>query len=230
MPMRDPVQENGGTFAMPSEIQNGAMLIGTLSQVECKPYAGPPHFSADGAQKQEWSIVWHFTLREHSTLARVYGNDGELYEMWRFTSDATSRGSFGRGVIEALAGREVTDGEMGQLLAADPDHMPTKLIGKSALLIMGTYNSKGTQKIGITQNLPLSKSDQARLQVQVQKEAAAPATPIDAGALGRWTPVARMGPSAPAQQFDQDGREVTAQPRELVGAGATANGSDDLPW
>lgn len=217
MPMRDPVaQSAGGAFTLPSEIQNGAMLIGTLVQVECRPYAGPAHYNEDGTQKQEWSIVWQFTLRDHSTLKVVYGNDGEPYEQWRFTSDATTRGSFGRGVVEALAGREVTDGEIAQLLAADPDHMPTKLIGKSALLIMGPYKtSKGETKIGIAQNLPLSKSDTARLQLQVQKEAAAPVV----------EPVARMGPSAPVQQFDQDGRE-------LVGAGATqtANGSDDLPW
>lgn len=215
MPMRDPVAQSGGGFTPPSEIQNGAMFIGTLSQVECKPYAGPPHYNEDGTQKQETSIVWHFTLRDHSTLQMVIGNDGEPYDQFRYTSDATTRSSFGRVVIEALAGREVTDAEIAQLLAADPDHMPTKLVGKSALLVMGPYtDSRGQQRIGIAQNLPLSQKDRARLEAHLKQEYATPAAA---------QPVAqpRMGPP-PAQQFDQSGREVPVA--------ATADGSAELPW
>jgi hypothetical protein len=211
---------------MPSEIQPNAMFVGTYSSVECRPYSGPPRLNKAG-QAQEWSIVWHFKLRDHSTLQPVFGSDGLPFEMFRFSSDATGPGSVGRDILTALAGREVSDAEVAQLLAQDPDHMPTKLYGRSVLLIMTQYTSNGQQRVGIGQILALSKSDRDRLQAALSAEAsgqpivAAPVQPKPADGP-------RMGPP-PAQRFDQNGNEVQPQPQAQL-VGATADGSADLPW
>lgn len=217
MPMRDPTTSTA--FTPPSAIQSGAMFVGTLAQVETRPYSGPPRapkFDKDGNVVPDISIVWHFTLRDHNTLEPVLGDDGESFEMWRFTGDSTGTNSSAREVIHALAGREVTNAEVSQLLASDPDHMPTRLVGKHALLILGSYkNARGESKVGIAQTLPLSASDRARVQAHVGNVARAEATEP------------RIGP--PTQQFDQNGTEVKPQPQP-ASAGATADGSPELPW
>jgi len=228
MPMKDPSDAPAGSaFKLPAEIQPNAMFVGTFVHVECKPYSGPPKYSKDGELVQQWSIIWHFTLRNHDTLQRVLNADGTPFEMWRFTSDATGIGSRGREVMHALAGREVSNAEVSSLLAADPEHMPTKLYGRQALLIMGAYtDSNNRARVGINQIVALSASDRARLEAARNAEASqpTPATPS--------TEVASMGPPRPLQQFDQKGREVASPPPQPVAqvAGARADGSAELPW
>jgi len=223
--MKDPTASTGA-IVRPSSIQPGAMFIGTFFNVECRPYRGPPRYHKDGEIQQAFSIVWQFELRDHTSLEPVIGNDGTVYSMWRFTSDATSEGSNARDILHAMAGRAVSNAEVSQLLAQDPDHMPTKLYGRSVLLIMANYTDKnGKPQVGIGQILALSQNDRARLQAHLQREKAQPAPqPVAA------PQIATMGPSAPpAQQFTQDGTEVAPQP-QLATAGATADGSADLPW
>lgn len=218
MPMKDPTENSSG-FSRPSEIVPNAMFIGTFVQVESRDYSGPPRFNKDGTQQQRQSIVWHFTLRDHSTLQPVL-NDGQPYEMWRFTSDATGTGSQARDILQAMAGREVSNAEVKQLLDSDPEHMPTKLYGRSVLLIMTQYTDRnGNQQVGIGQILPLSQSDRARLQAAATR----PVAPV--AAVADESPM--MG--RPAVQFNQNGQQVQPPPAP-VAVGATADGSAELPW
>jgi len=238
--MRDP-GTGGGGLTIPSEIKVNEMYFGTFVEVEDRPYSGPPRYNDDGTEQQLVSIVWKFTLRDHNKVQLIRKDDGEPYQQWRFTSDATGPGSIGRDIIQALAGREVSDSEVAQMLAADPEHMPTKLYGKSCLLIMGTYTSKktGTQGVGITQILPLSNSDKDRLKQQLRQEnaaAGAPALPVDLG-MPPTPAETRMGP--PAQRWDSQGnpaprrtaRNGPVQPaRPLVAQSPQEGDDDDAPF
>jgi len=217
--MRDP---SASGLSVPSEIQANEMYIATLVEVEAREYKGPPHYNKDGTQKQETSIVWKFELKDRDDLHTICKDDGEPYQQWRFTSDATGDGSFGRDIIEALAGREVTDTEVIQMLAADEDHLPTKLYGKSCLVVLGTYTrANGQEGIGINQQLPLGDKDKKRLK-GAPKAAARADLPFDAGS--------RMG-SPPPQQWDQKGRplpsQTAARSQPSVAAPSVAEEADD---
>jgi hypothetical protein len=219
--MRDP--SAGGGLAIPSEIRVNEMYIGTLVEVESREYTGTPHYNKDGTVKQEMSIVWKFELREHANLHKILQDDGTPYLQWRFTSDATGQGSLARPIMEALAGRAVSDAEVAKLLAADPDHMPTKLYGKSCLVVIGSYTrSNGQEGLGITQTLPLSASDKARLQ-QVLAQEKASDLPWDAE-VGP-----QMGAAAarPAQQFTAQGQPARQQQPAAV---AAQEDDDDVPF
>jgi hypothetical protein len=228
--MRDPSASAG--LAIPNQVKANEMYFGTLEAVECRPYAGPPRYNEDGSVKQSTSIVWMFGLRDHSRVQRILKDDGSDYQQWSFTSDATSKGSRGRDMMEALAGREITDTEVQQLLAADPDHMPTKLVRKSCLLVMGTYKKEnGQQGIGINQVLPLSQSDKDRLkQALAQEKAAGGVSDLP------WEQAGRMGPSAPPpQQWTQQGIPVAPQrqaprPVAVVAPPQQAEEDEDAPF
>jgi len=216
--MRDP--SAGGGLAIPSEVKPNEMYVATLVEVEETEYKGEPHYTKDGMLKQEVSIVWKFELRDHAKLQTILQDDGTPYRQWRFTSDATGQGSLARPIMEALAGRAVSDTEVAQLLAADPDHMPTKLIGKVCLVVIGSYTRKnGQEGLGINQTLPLSTSDKARLKQVLDKEKES-GLPWDAE-VGP-----RMG--APAQQFTQQGQPVRQQ--QQPAAVAQKDDDEDAPF
>jgi hypothetical protein len=97
--------------------------------------------------------------------------------------------------------------------------MPTKLLGRSVLLIMTQYRDKmGTNRVGIGQVLALSASDRARVEALRGGREPGPAPKAQPRSEGR------MGP--PAQQFTSSGQQVRPAP-EPVGV---ADGSPDLPW
>jgi hypothetical protein len=62
------------------------------------------------------AIVWKMSLYRDDGTAFEDPRTGELFELWAWTSDYTTKQSKARGYIEAFLGRELTDDEVNDLI------------------------------------------------------------------------------------------------------------------
>jgi hypothetical protein len=122
------------------ELDEDETYIGTLLEIEEREstYTGkskrPPRYTAEGKLVPESAIVWKFGLASPDG-GKVTSDDGSPFELWSWSSTSTKLATKStplaraREYMHALAGRELSDDDVVDLLQEYDSGLPETLIG-----------------------------------------------------------------------------------------------------
>lgn len=159
-PLRSP---SSSSAALP-ELDVEKTYVAVLEDLEERPYNGPQRFNDKGQAVTSPSIVWKFVLYDPDSGEEITRPDGAPWQLWSFSSDSTfydptgSRSARARLYMHALAGRELDDGEVDDMIRGSETGLPTELVGQKCLLELRTYQGQnGDQRYGVDRLKPYRK-------------------------------------------------------------------------
>ena len=99
------------------------------------------------------AIVWKMNIYREDGTAFEDPRTGEVFELWAWTSDYTTKSAKARGYIEAFMGRDLTDDEVNDLIDAGFEE---GLVDKTA---MGSFevvtNADGNERLKLVLLRPI---------------------------------------------------------------------------
>jgi hypothetical protein len=158
-PLRSP--SAGGSAILP-QLDVEKIYVASLEELEERPYQGPQRYNDKGKEVTSPSIVWKFSLFDPDSGKEITRPDGTPWQLWAFTSDSTffatppaTNSARARLYMHALAGRDLDDAEVDDLIAGSASGLPEELIGQQCLMELRTYQGQnGDQRYGVDRLKP----------------------------------------------------------------------------